>query len=163
MRQGMFSVLGDITGARVADLCAGSGSLGIEALSRGAVHVTFVDSSPAAVAVIRANLASLGLGPRSTVITKTLERCGGELNVEPFDIIFCDAPWGRLPAIERALRKLLNIALLTRTGVLVLGHPAAQAPHPPGPKLELIDRRKWGDSGVSFFREHLTESAHLNP
>src|SRR5919199_2095346 len=62
VREALFSILGDrVTGARVLDLFAGSGALGIEALSRGAVEATFVDSAPAAIRAVRANLDALGI------------------------------------------------------------------------------------------------------
>src|SRR5665213_1716396 len=61
VREAIFSILGDITGARVLDLFAGSGALAIEALSRGAAHATLVDTSPAALTAIRRNLEALGI------------------------------------------------------------------------------------------------------
>ena len=67
VRQGLFGVLGDLHGARVADLYAGSGALGIEALSRGAESVVFVESAKSALKVLHANLAELGLEPRTSI------------------------------------------------------------------------------------------------
>src|SRR5579859_1944240 len=68
VREALFSMLGEIDGARVLDLFAGSGALGIEALSRGAASATFVEHAPPALAALRANLAALGLGERSRVV-----------------------------------------------------------------------------------------------
>ena len=69
----------DLGGVRVLDIFAGSGSLGIESLSRGAAHVTFVDSSRDAAAAIRANLAQLELGDRARVVVSDVRRALGEL------------------------------------------------------------------------------------
>src|SRR6185295_14611285 len=68
VREAVFNILGDVEGASVLDLFAGSGALGIEALSRGAAHATFVDAGRPALATIRANLDELGLAPRATVL-----------------------------------------------------------------------------------------------
>src|SRR5438093_3582697 len=70
-REGFFSSLGDrVRGARVLDLFAGTGAMGIEALSRGAEHATFVDSSPAAIATVRDNLRRTGLAERASVLRR---------------------------------------------------------------------------------------------
>src|SRR5256885_6635218 len=68
VREALFQILGDLTGARVLDLFAGSGALGLEALSRGAAHATFVDSARPALAAIRENLRDLALADRAEVI-----------------------------------------------------------------------------------------------
>jgi len=79
----------------VLDIFAGSGSLGIESLSRGAAHVTFVDSSRDAAAAIRANLAQLELSDRARVVASDVHRALGELgrSHESFDLVFVDAPF----------------------------------------------------------------------
>jgi 16S rRNA (guanine966-N2)-methyltransferase len=96
MRQSLFAVLEPrLLGARVIDLCAGSGAAGIEALSRGAAHATLVERAPRAAAVIRSNITQLGLDERATVVSadalRTLETLGarGEL----FDLIILDPPY----------------------------------------------------------------------
>lgn len=94
VREALFSMLasrlGPFDGLRVADLFAGSGAFGLEALSRGAAHSTFVESDPAAVAAIRANAAALGLGEEVRLLggsALALPRC------DPFDLIFADPPY----------------------------------------------------------------------
>jgi 16S rRNA (guanine966-N2)-methyltransferase len=90
VREALFSMLGDVSGARVLDLYAGSGALGIEALSRGAESAVFVERDPRAVAVIERNLASLGLEQevhRQDAV-RFLTRGAGT-----YDLVFCDPPY----------------------------------------------------------------------
>jgi 16S rRNA (guanine966-N2)-methyltransferase len=96
VRETLFSMLnsrlGTFEGLRVADLFAGSGALGLEALSRGAAHATFVESDAQAAAVIRRNAAKLGAESRVQILgtsATTLPRC------EPFDLVFADPPYAR--------------------------------------------------------------------
>ena len=90
VREALFSMLGDVGGARVLDLYAGSGALGIEALSRGADSAVFVESDARAIAAIERNLASIGV--EATVwrrdVLRFLARADG-----PFDLVFCDPPY----------------------------------------------------------------------
>lgn len=94
VREAVFNALeslGAVDGARVLDAFAGSGALGIEALSRGAAHATFADLDPQAVAVVNRNLAALGLAGEATVLTRPAERAlapGG-----PFDLVLLDPPY----------------------------------------------------------------------
>lgn len=94
VREALFSMLasriGPFEGLRVADLFAGSGALGLEALSRGAAHATFVESDPAAAAAIRANSTALGLGEAVRILG------GSALSLppsQPFDLVFADPPY----------------------------------------------------------------------
>lgn len=81
-----------VDGARVADLYAGSGALGIELLSRGAAHCTFVEKAPAAVKVIRDNVTKLGLADRSTVLAA--DSVGALRRLGPIDLLVADPPYG---------------------------------------------------------------------
>lgn len=96
-RGAIFNALwsrGELDGARVVDLFAGSGALGIEALSRGAAHAVFVDSDPAARRAIFANLAACGFTDRAEVVGRTVERfLAGLAGDSPFDLAFCDPPY----------------------------------------------------------------------
>lgn len=97
VREAIFNALysrGGVEGATVADLFAGSGALGIEALSRGAVHATFVDRDRSARHAIRRNLDACGFGDRATVVSAPVERWLGGLGDEArFDVVFCDPPY----------------------------------------------------------------------
>jgi 16S rRNA (guanine966-N2)-methyltransferase len=81
-----------VTGARVADLYAGSGAMGIELLSRGASHCTFVEKAPEAVRVIRANLSKLGIADRATVLAADAVSAARTLG--PIDVVIADPPYG---------------------------------------------------------------------
>jgi 16S rRNA (guanine966-N2)-methyltransferase len=95
-REGLFStvlaLLGPLEGRRVADFFAGSGAVGLEALSRGAGHALLVESHPRAARVIRENIASLGL-PGAVLTTDRVERVAQRTPAEPYDLIFADPPY----------------------------------------------------------------------
>jgi 16S rRNA (guanine966-N2)-methyltransferase len=97
VREAVFNALwsrGALDGARAVDLFAGSGALGIEALSRGAAHVTFVDSDRAARRAIERNLAACGVADRATVVGTPVERwLAGLAAGSRFDLAFCDPPY----------------------------------------------------------------------
>jgi len=114
-RESLFSMLvsrlGSFEGLRCADLFAGSGALGLEALSRGAAHVTFVENDMAAVKVIQANLAKLGAADRAEVrLTSALKL----FPAAPFDLILADPPYSPKAAVA-------TIASVTRSGWLAPG------------------------------------------
>ncbi|MGI4878708.1 MAG: 16S rRNA (guanine(966)-N(2))-methyltransferase RsmD [Janthinobacterium lividum] len=105
-REALFSMLasrfGDFDGLRVADLYAGTGALGLEALSRGAAHATFVENDKIAVAVLKSNIAKLGADATTTVLAQPVEAIGRA--PAPFDLILLDPPYGEnrgLPALAR--------------------------------------------------------------
>ena len=87
----LLSRLGSFDGLRVADIYAGSGALGLEALSRGAAHATFVENDPRALAAIRANLLALQANDRAEVIPSAITNF---VPTQPFDLIFADPPYG---------------------------------------------------------------------
>jgi 16S rRNA (guanine966-N2)-methyltransferase len=94
VREALFSILGDVTGLRVLDLFAGSGALGIEALSRGAAEATFVDRAPRAIRAVQANLDALGL--TSTVLRRDAVAALGDAagRGDQYDLVLLDPPYG---------------------------------------------------------------------
>ena len=93
VREALFSALGAVTGARVLDLFAGTGALGVEAISRGAARAVFVESARPALAALRENLGALGLAESARVVPQLAERALGAVIAEgPFDLIFADPP-----------------------------------------------------------------------
>lgn len=151
VREALFSVLGSVDGARVLDLFAGSGSLGIEALSRGADHALFVEAWRRAAATLEANLSSLRLEGRAGVLLLRVEAAHRELVARgPFDLVFCDPPWAEIPKLAPRLGGLLRAPLLAPGARVVLEHPA-RAPFEldPSPDLTLLTQRSWGDTGVT--------------
>jgi 16S rRNA (guanine966-N2)-methyltransferase len=154
VREALFSALGDaVPEARVLDLYAGSGALGIEALSRGAACAVFVDSDREAVDAIRANLALTRMDDRATVVRSSV---GGFLAAGrhgPFDLVFLDPPYVQGAPVGD-LRSLVAGGLL-RAGVervrVVLETRGPDAP-PPVEGLELVSLRRYGDTTLVFLR-----------
>ena len=142
VREALFSALGDVDGARVLDLFAGSGALGIEALSRGAVEATFVDSAPAAVRAVRANLADLGATAGvhradARAFLRTARRTGRQ-----YDLVFIDPPYRRAPALADELAATLPPVLAS--GARVVAESDRRAPLELG--MTLLDERRYGDT-----------------
>ena len=148
VRESLFALLGTLPeGARVLDLYAGSGALGIEALSRGAVHATFVERDPAARRVLERNLSDLALSSRARVLacdaTEQAVIRGG-----PFDVVLADPPY-RAVDLARLVRR--SAAALAPGGVLVLEH-SAKNPAPSAPEsLALWKSRRYGGTAVTLW------------
>ncbi len=142
LRETLFNILGDgVRGARVLDGYAGTGAIGLEALSRGAAAVTFVERDPRAVRLIEVNLASLGL--RANI------RSGfANLGAERFDLVVLDPPYAPEAAAD-ALQAAR--ALVVPGGRLVIEHAVRHAP-PAGEEGARLQRTvKAGDSALSFY------------
>ncbi|GKY88794.1 16S rRNA (guanine(966)-N(2))-methyltransferase RsmD [Sinisalibacter aestuarii] len=155
VRESLFSMLaggrfGDpVSGAEVLDLFAGTGALGLEALSRGARHATFVDDGRAAQRLIRDNIAKCGAGPRATLVTRDATRPGASTGA-PAALVFCDPPYGKGLG-EAALAAALAGGWIAPGALVVWEESAAIAP-PDG--LTLLDQRRYGDTVI-----HLLEAA----
>jgi 16S rRNA (guanine966-N2)-methyltransferase len=152
-RQALFEILGDLGGRCVLDLYAGSGALGIEALSRGAAHAVFVESNRAALSALRQNLGRLGLDHCATVVPLRVERAGRALIVHaPFNLVTCDPPWSKLGDALEHLGRFHWAGLLAERATLALEHPAqARVDWGSGLGFERFDRRRWGDTGVTLY------------
>ena len=157
VRESIFSRLAvrlDFEGLRVLDIYAGSGSLGIEALSRGAAEAVFIDSSRAASAAIRANLGTLGLSKRGRIITADLRRALPDLCAarEKFGLAFVDAPYAA-DISGQVLRMLAELRLISPKGWVVVrqSRRAPEAPEAPAGfgqfKVAII-----GDHRIAFYR-----------
>lgn len=153
VREAVFNLLahraeGDpVPGARVLDLFAGTGALGLEALSRGAVHVTFVDDGAAARALIRENVARCKAEGATKLWRRDATRLG-ESRGAPFDLVFLDPPYGRGLG-ERALQALRAGGWLAEGATLVWEEGAA-GPLPEG--FALSDRRRYGSTVVTLLQ-----------
>ena len=152
-REGLFSSIApEVPGATVLDLYAGTGAVGIEALSRGAAHATFVDRSPGAVDTIRANLDRTHLADRADV---RRHEVGPYLGRSPqsADLVFLDPPYDT-PAeqIEQALALAAEHALRP-AGTLVLTRPRRSSTLVIPVHFELARRLSYGDSLVLVYRE----------
>ena len=151
VREALFSILGDrLVGARVLDLYAGTGALGLEALSRGADSVVFVERSKEALTALHANVDALGVRDRVRVLAVAVERAARGVT-GPFDLVFADPPYAdvKTGAAVRALEEVA-VPLLGASALLVLEHASRDAP-PRVAGLEHHDPRTYGDTTVSFY------------
>jgi 16S rRNA (guanine966-N2)-methyltransferase len=148
VREALFSILGDLSGARVLDLYAGSGALGIEALSRGARETVFVEQSRRTAEVIRANLEAVG-NPAADVrvepVFRFLERDSGDT---PYDVVFADPPYSSAPRVAERLSELLP-AVLSETSLTVT---ESDKRSPLRLALPLVDERTYGDTRIAIHR-----------
>jgi 16S rRNA (guanine966-N2)-methyltransferase len=158
VREAMFSALQarrDLDGARVLDLYAGSGALGLEALSRGAAHVRFVESDRRAAAVLRRNVETLGLGgPGDTAVQVTTGDVPVVLRGDPgwpYDVVFADPPYSLDDgALAGVLSALVGGGWLAPAALIVVERPAkAATPSWPDGVSALTDRR-YGDTTVHY-------------
>jgi 16S rRNA (guanine966-N2)-methyltransferase len=143
VREALFSVLGDrVDGARVLDLFAGSGALGIEALSRGAAHATFVDSAPAAIRSLTANLSALGADAEVRRADARRFLGAASANGRHYDLVFLDPPYRLAGRLGGELAAALPAVLAP--GAVVVTESDRRAPLEL--ELELIDERRYGDT-----------------
>ena len=149
VREAVFAILPDVAGGHVLDLFAGSGALGIEALSRGAAHATFVDSGKAALAAIRANLATLGIADRATVIAGDAVAVAGRPAAVPWSLVLIDPPYASDLAVRAGAA--LARAQLVAGAVIVIEHDRRHAPPDAIGSLLRTDQRRYGDTYISFY------------
>lgn len=149
VREALFNILPEVAGMSVLDLFAGSGGLGIEALSRGAAHVTFVDQAKAALGVIRANLRELGLESRATVLSgDAVALAARHVPAAPWQLVFVDPPYRS----DLAVRAVSALAHLAPDATIVIEHDRRNAPPETLGSLLRTDERRYGDTMVSFFK-----------
>lgn len=150
VREALFNILGSVDGAHVLDLFSGSGAVGIEALSRGAAHATFVDSGKPALAAVRANLAALGLDVRATVLAQdAVGAAARHRPPTPWRFVFVDPPY-RSDLATRAVLALPSESLAPGA-VIVIEHDRRNAPPDALGSLLRTDQRRYGDTLISFF------------
>ncbi|MCL2716435.1 MAG: 16S rRNA (guanine(966)-N(2))-methyltransferase RsmD [Alphaproteobacteria bacterium] len=155
LRESVFNILAHayddpVCGARVLDLFAGTGALGIEALSRGAAFALFVDNGAEARALLRNNIEALRLGGVTRVYRRDATRLGPAHPLEPFTLVFLDPPYGRGLAVE-ALASLRDGGWLAPQALVVVEETkAAQIVVPEG--LLELERRVYDDTEFVFAR-----------
>jgi 16S rRNA (guanine966-N2)-methyltransferase len=155
LRESLFNILahgyGDpVTGVRVLDLFAGTGALGLEALSRGAAFTLFVDDGAEARALIRGNVEALGLGGVSRVFRRDASKLGPVHPLEPFSLVFADPPYGRKLA-EAALASAHDGGWLV-ADALVIVEEAADARFVVPEGLTELERRRYDDTELIILR-----------
>lgn len=155
LREALFNVLAHayddpVREARVIDLFAGTGALGLEALSRGARFCTFVDEGAEARGLIRANIDAMGLGGRTRLFRRDATRLGAIGPIEPFSLAFLDPPYRRDLA-GPALASLAGGGWLA-AGALCLVEEAADAGFAPPPGFALLETRDYGETRLAILR-----------
>jgi 16S rRNA (guanine966-N2)-methyltransferase len=155
LREALFNILthayGDpVSGARVLDLFAGTGALGIEAVSRGAAYALFVDEGVEARALLRDNMASLGLGGVTRIFRRDATRLGPAHPLDPFDLVFLDPPYGKGLA-EKALTSAREGGWLT-PGALLVVEESTDAGFKAPEGYEELERRQYDDTELVFLR-----------
>jgi 16S rRNA (guanine(966)-N(2))-methyltransferase RsmD len=148
--------------AKVLDLYAGTGALGLEALSRGADSAVFVDSGEAAITLLRKNVELCGFSERSAIIRRDLAGSPFFLReLAPaggFDLIFLDPPY-RQGLVDQFLSTLAGLCLLAADGLVVAEEGAEVALAESYPALLLADRRRYGDTAIWFYHRNHEDGA----
>ena len=152
VREAIFNILGPPPEGSVLDLYAGTGALGLEALSRGAIRAVFVERDHQALVALRRNLRELGLEDRSAVVGA--EVCGALRRLaardEHFSWVFLDPPYAK--ETEGVLAELSGGDLLTPCAVVIVEHDRRHRPPASVGGLFQTDRRQYGDTELSFYR-----------
>ena len=149
LRETLFNVLADtVVGARVLDGFAGTGAVGIEAISRGATHVTFVERDPRAVDLIGENLARCGVTGGYTILRADLAASGAAGLPAVFDLVVLDPPYVTAP--DEAVQALASV--IAPAGRLVIEHARRRVPAASIAGLVLTRTLTAGDSALSFYR-----------
>ncbi len=155
LRESVFNVLAHAyddpcEGARALDLFAGTGALGIEAISRGAKICLFVDEGAEARACLRDNVETFGLGGQTKIFRRDATKLGPVVTQGPFDLVFCDPPYGRGLG-ERALASAREGGWLA-PGALVMLEEATEAEIAIPEGFEPLEERAYADTVVRFLR-----------
>ena len=158
LRESLFNILvhayGDpITDARVLDLFSGTGALGLEALSRGAAFALFIDEGAEARALLRENVATLGLGGTTRIFRRDATKLGAAHPIEPFSVAFLDPPYGRGLA-EQALASARTGGWLA-PGALVVVEEAAKPGFAAPEGFDELERRSYDDSALILLRHRI--------
>ncbi len=154
VREALFNILaGEVTGCRFLDLYAGSGAVGIEALSRGAGQVDFVEQAPTSLQVLQDNLQRAGLERAARVhpmpVRRAVTLLGGESAL--FDLIFADPPYGEQAERSALLEQLGGAGLLCPGGRVIVEFPAREPWTPPA-TLEILREARYGDTLLAFLQ-----------
>lgn len=156
VREALFSSLEtmlDLDGARVLDLYAGSGAVGLEAASRGASHVLLVESDPRAARIARDNVATLGVGDRVRVSPAKVEQVVAGQPDEPYDLVFADPPYSAPAAvIDAMLTGLAEHGWLAEGAVVVVERSSRDAPVAWVPGITAERGRRYGETTLWYGR-----------
>jgi 16S rRNA (guanine966-N2)-methyltransferase len=153
VKEALFSILGSrVAGSRFLDLYAGTGAIGIEALSRGARHVTFVEPDQAALRILRTNVAQCKLDP--AVEIQTCQTCAflrrPPKGMVPHDLIFADPPY-QTDHLDELWSALAGSATVAPDALIVLEHSSKTVISPENGRLSLLRQYRYGDTTLSLF------------
>lgn len=154
-REAVFSIIGsrlgpNLDGLYVLDLFAGTGAMGLEALSRGAAHCVFVDTGIEARGLIRGHIESFGLGGQTKLLKRDATDLGPVERMRPADLVFCDPPYGKGLG-EKAIASALSGGWIAADALMLIEDDSdAVIVAPPG--TEIIDRRDYGSTAITFLR-----------
>nr|WP_314278524.1 16S rRNA (guanine(966)-N(2))-methyltransferase RsmD [uncultured Peptostreptococcus sp.] len=152
VKESMFNIIQDLVyDSQVLDLFAGSGALGIEALSRGANRVVFSDKSPDSIKIVKSNIEKVKLSNKSLVLNYDFKRCLSKMGSEnqKFDLVFVDPPYYK-GLFEEVLATIRDNDILNKDGVVILEHDAnTKIGHVDG--LEVYKEKKYGITMLTFY------------
>lgn len=154
-RESLFNIIGHVypealDGARVIDLFAGTGAVGLEAVSRGCKSVLFVENSVEGRALLWENIEALGLHGRARLLRRDASALGASNNIEPFQFLFADPPYGQGLG-EKAMLSAHAGGWLAPGALAVLEERADIDPKP-DPVFRRLESRTFGDTRIDFFR-----------
>ncbi len=156
VKEALFNIItsnfGDLDGKLVLDLFSGTGNLGIEALSRGAEKAVFVDENPKSVSILKKNIDICGFADRSEIVISPVEH-GIKLlsrKGKRFDLVFMDPPYEK-GLIEKTLNEIISDGILDDNALVIAEHSLRERPSEEYDGLTLTDRRKYGDTEISFY------------
>lgn len=154
VKESLFNIIGTkIVGTHVLDLFAGTGNLGLEAWSRGAAKIVFIDESQASLQLVRSNIAKAKAEKETTVIKGNAVKEIADLAArgERFDFIFCDPPYNKgLPA--QIIEQVAKYDIVISGGYLIVEHSQHESLSELPLKLEIIRSEKYGETLISFLR-----------
>ena len=154
VKEPLFSIIQNyLPEANVLDLFAGSGALGIEALSRGSKHCTFCDKSYKSIQMLKENINKTRMEEKSTILNVDYNKCLEGLK-EKFDVIFIDPPYKQDIAVK-AIKKIVDLKILSKDGIIILetDEEERELEELKEVKIEVYDKRKYGRVKLLFIRE----------
>lgn len=154
VKEPLFSIIQNyLPEANVLDLFAGSGALGIEALSRGSKHCTFCDKSYKSIQMLKENINKTRMEEKSTILNVDYNKCLEGLK-EKYDVIFIDPPYKQDIAVK-AIEKIINLKILSKDGIIILetDEEERELEELKKVQVEVYDKRKYGRVKLLFIRE----------
>ena len=162
LRETLFNLLGEISDQNFLDLFAGSGSVGLEALSRKARKVFFVEKNKSLSGIIARNVEACGYSDKSMIIATDFQSALRGLYEKKyrFDTVFSDPPYNQ-GLIEKTLTQLFKYPLLKKDGIIVLQHSVKEKPSTLPAGMFLTDQRKYGENLLTFVRIEMDDTGKI--